>query len=242
MTISYEKLLELARLDDEVAHSSELLLRSLKRKLLSELEVERAEAERRLVVVDGGIGELEEESSELSAESELISKKLSELETAEQKGLGISHRNVEVLAHEIEVLHVRAEEIELRQLEIMESFEDLSAKKDEIDGELAELDTVFQRTKQEYDTEVLDSHDLVDGLEKQRSDLVKELPSEFLPIYERLRSAKLGRAFAYVVKGVCLGCRVKVSPLELTRLKQSKEFAPEMLPRCQECDRIMLLP
>ena len=242
MTISYEKLLELARLDDEVAHSAELLLRSPKRKLLSELEVERSESERRLKVVDGGIGELEEESSELSSESELISKKLSELESAEKKGLGISHRNVEVLAHEIEVLHNRAEEIELRQLEIMESFEDLSAKKEELESELAELDSVFQNTKEEHDSEVIGSRSLVEGLEKERSDLVRELPDEFLPIYNKLRNAKLGRAFAYVIKGVCLGCRVKVSPLELTRLKQSKDLPPEMLPRCQECDRIMLLP
>ncbi len=242
MPLDYDQLLELAQLDDELAHLAETFERNVPRRHIQELEVVKKDLVFQLARVQGALGELDEESTELSSEAKLHEGKLRELNASESAGKGVSYRNVEAVVHEIDLIKTRLDEIEFRQLEIMENFEELSGEQEDLSKQIADVDDALNAARSNFEVDQIRFEEERKRLAAQRDPLASALPADFVDMYDRLRSFKVGRAFAYVDQGNCGGCRVKVSALEISRIKQAVGSSPRELPRCEECDRILLLP
>ncbi len=73
-------------------------------------------------------------------------------------------------------------------------------------------------------------------LEERRSEQASGINGAVLPLYERLRAARQGRAVAKVEGGACQGCRISL-PMNLVKLARSSND----LVQCTNCERILYM-
>ncbi|MFC7336773.1 zinc ribbon domain-containing protein [Haloferula chungangensis] len=140
------------------------------------------------------------------------------------------------LGHEIERYGRDVDNLETRELELMEvgdslrttlkSAEDALAKTQRVvDEELQSIAERFQRVQAD-----------LDETRAERQKLAEKTDAEFLHLYERLLKTKNGVAVAPVKNGQCGGCHVRLIPATLIKAQSDKEFA-----QCENCARILYI-
>jgi len=141
----------------------------------------------------------------------------------------------QMLAHEIIRYGKEIDELETKELELMEQVDVRVAER-----EAAQV--IFEKEK-EYATEL--SQDLVarkhhsevriKELESDRNLLVEKVPNDARELYERLLSNKGGDVVVLITpSGQCTGCNMKLPSSTL-----HKVLADEELVQCSECSRIL---
>ncbi|MEP7059886.1 MAG: C4-type zinc ribbon domain-containing protein, partial [Actinomycetota bacterium] len=69
-----------------------------------------------------------------------------------------------------------------------------------------------------------------------RAQILPDIASDLLELYEELRPQKKGVAAAELTDGVCQGCHEQLSSVVLDKLKKTDD-----VPRCEYCRRILVL-
>jgi predicted nucleic acid-binding Zn-ribbon protein len=140
----------------------------------------------------------------------------------------------QALGHEITRYEKEVDDLETRELELMEEMDGHRAAQKSAEAALAK-------------TRALVDEDLVSiqtrrerlGAERaevstERASLSKEVPEEVMPLYERLMKTKDGLALAPVHEGKCGGCHMKLIASTVVAVQGGKE-----LTRCENCGRIL---
>lgn len=135
----------------------------------------------------------------------------------------------EVIRYEKEV-----DELETKELELMEKIDQLRATHKEaeakraktqtlVDEDLASIRQRSERIKQDQAE-----------LNAERNQLAAAVPDSILPLYQRLMKTKDGLAVAPIHEGKCGGCHMKLIASTVVAVQSGKELA-----RCEDCGRIL---
>lgn len=232
---SYEALLEVQRLDTEIGR--------IDRKLAALPEAEQlAAAEMELSAIrsaeSGAASRLrDEERVQQRLEQELAG--LSEKAQRERaKLMGGSVTNPKELAgleEEVRSLERRADEVETRLLEQMETVEAAASGRRQAAEALGVATEAEARAREAYNAERKRLMDERAGLEEQRACAAKDVGEALMSRYEKLRGQLRGVAVGKLEKDTCSACRVELPSSERDRIAGADE-----LERCPECRRLLV--
>jgi len=140
----------------------------------------------------------------------------------------------QALGHEITRYEKEVDDLETRELELMEEMDSLRAAQKAaeaaraksralVEEELASIGTRRERLVAER-AEV----------SAERGRLAADVPESMLPLYERLMKTKVGMAVAPVHDGKCGGCHMKLIASTVVAVHNGREII-----RCEDCGRIL---
>lgn len=229
------KLLQLQELDTRLAQLDHRAKSLPEHAQITDLAKQREDLETELVKTDTARGDVQRALRKAEADVALVRERADRNRKRLDAGVG-SAKDLQGMQHELESLARRQGVLEDEELDVMEDAEIAeaeaqSAVKDR-DGVVAKLDELTAARDQIL-AELASQRDQVIG---GREDLVIEVGSDLVALYERLR-AHSGTGAAPLVRKCCGGCQMEINPVELSRIKAAEE--DEVL-RCEECSRILV--
>lgn len=140
----------------------------------------------------------------------------------------------QALGHEITRYEKEVDDLETRELEIMEELDTHKAALKAAEGALAktralvdeDLATITAR-RERIGNEIHET-------ESERAGLAASVPESLMPLYLRLMKTKNGLAVAPMQDGKCGGCHMKLIASTVVAAQSAKEIA-----RCEDCGRIL---
>jgi predicted nucleic acid-binding Zn-ribbon protein len=140
----------------------------------------------------------------------------------------------QALAHEVTRYEKEADDLETRELELMEEMDGLRAALKAAEAALAhtrtlvdeDLATIAQR-RERMEAERAE-------ITVEREQLATGIPESVLPLYARLMKTKDGMAIAPMHEGKCGGCHMKLIASTVVAVQNAKEMT-----RCEDCGRIL---
>lgn len=140
----------------------------------------------------------------------------------------------QALGHEITRYEKEVDELETRELELMEEMDGLKVALSSAQAALAKTQTLVD-----------EDLNLVAGRRErllaeqrevttEREVLAANVPDEVMPVYQRLMKTKAGLAVAPMQEGKCGGCHMKLIPSTHAAVNGGKQ-----LTRCENCGRIL---
>ncbi len=138
------------------------------------------------------------------------------------------------LQHDVEILKARRNQLEDKALAIMEQVELSMLAAANKSGELKALEAEWREQQQQLSTEMKRLKTALSELNHKRELQLAQIDSQTVEFYNELRRQK-GTAVAKVEQGVCRGCRILLSTIELQRARTGS------LVRCSSCGRILFL-
>ncbi len=205
---------DLARLDAELRHVSDLLV--------------AAETEQ---------GDVEREQAKADADVEQVRARAARDQRRLDAGHVSSPKELESLQHEIASLARRQSELEDVELEVMERLEgvqqrlaELGARRDELDGERTSVLTRRDAALATIDEDAGTTREL-------RNVLAGQIAPDLVALYEKIRAQNGGIGAAALQHRRCQGCRLELNTTDINRIRDAVE--DEVL-RCEECRRILV--
>jgi hypothetical protein len=140
----------------------------------------------------------------------------------------------QALGNEVVRYEKEVDELETKELELMEKIDQLRAAHKEaeakraktqslVNEDLASIGQRAERIKQDQAE-----------LTAEREKLAAAIPDSILPLYQRLMKTKDGLAVAPMHDGKCGGCHMKLIASTVVAVQTGKELA-----RCEDCGRIL---
>ena len=179
-------------------------------------------------------GEIHSRQRDLEMQAASLTEKVTELEARLYGGSVTSPRELSGMQEEVRLLKNRQKQLDEGLLEIMVENEGAQKTLQELQHELAKMETEWevehQRLLQEQDrfSEELDS------LNQRRESLTAILHPPDLSLYDSLLTSKQGHAVAKVERATCQGCRMTLPTKELQQVRIS-----DHLVQCSSCGRIL---
>lgn len=230
-----DRVLELQELDSSI---DRLELRKEQLEAGGELSAARKEmeeAESRLGEIRLALDAVASESQRLEREIDSMTAKLEAEEKRMYDGSIVNAKELEALQHEIASLKDRRARAEDELLDQMVRREDLEARGDEAEREVAAARAKADELGGDAARELDETMATIGEMRSAREALVHEFDEELLELYEDLRRQKKGVGAAAILDGVCQACHEKLSAMELDRLKRA-----DGVKRCEYCRRIVV--
>ncbi len=138
------------------------------------------------------------------------------------------------MGNEIERYEKEIQEIEDRELELMDQAERLKADLAAEDKKAASArDSISrQMADLEQKAKTLDGH--LSQLTAERTELASKVDEDLLSLFERLFASKGDAAVVGLEHEVCTGCHMKVTTQTAHRVKNGREIVS-----CEQCGRIL---
>lgn len=140
----------------------------------------------------------------------------------------------QALGHEIVRYEKDLDDLETRELELMEEMDTLRAAVKTAEAALAHT----RKLVEEDLASITQRHERMESERKEvqaeRATLAGQVPEDVMPLYERLMKSKAGLALAPLDEGKCGGCHMKLIPSTVVAVQSGKELA-----RCEDCGRIL---
>lgn len=230
-----DRLLELQELDSTIDRLEHRLEQLEAGEDLVAARTASEEAESRLGELRLALDALAVEQRRFENEIDSMEQKAAADEKRLYDGSIANTRELEALQHEIANIKERKTRAEDELLERMERREDLEARAEVAQAELAVARARLDEVGGESVRELERVEASLAETRAAREALAPELDEELLELYEDLRRQKKGVGAAAIVDGVCEACHEQLSPLELDRLKHT-----EGVKRCEYCRRIVV--
>ena len=222
---------------------------------LQEIDLEIADEERRLEQVVSRLGkndvvvaaqaklmsarekleELQHQQRSLEGEIDDLAGKIKAVDDQLYSGRIKNPKELSNLQHEVELLKAKRDQLEIKDLELMEQVESVEAGVAALNHELEGITAEWRREQEQLGKEKAALEDSLSGLGQKRQALAAETDAQVLALYDRLRKSK-GWAVAGVEQGTCRSCRISLPSSEL---QQARSGA---LVQCGSCSRILYLP
>jgi predicted nucleic acid-binding Zn-ribbon protein len=199
-----------------------------------------------LTEIDARLVAAESERAQLQAEEDRLGLEVSEvardIESAEvERYSGKRMNRDESVAHEEsqQRLRERKESIEEREMELLESLEEVEnrirVEQTNRSANRAESERL-RNTILEVESEVAGE---IARLEANRTSIAPGIPPELLAAYDRVRAQPRagGRGAALLADGRCSACRIKLPSHEKTKMLAEPEDA---LIQCPQCRRLLV--
>ena len=237
MTETFERLLEVQEHDTKVDQLRHRRATLPERAELAELEARRAALDARTGGVRVERDERAGRQATLEGQIEAAKTRKGELERRMYGGQVASARDLAAMDDEVRQLTRHVNELENRELEVMEQLEPLDGElqaaeveRDGIDTRAGELRDVIAHAEKEIDAQI-------DAELSARAPLAAKLPPELLSRYEALRKKLGGTGAASLVGNSCGGCHLTLPAMEVDRIKHAP---PDTVITCDNCGRILV--
>lgn len=231
------RLLELQALDSALQR-----LDHRRRTLPEHAEIDRVgsrltELRNEVVRAQTSVDDLSREQRRIEMDVDVVRTRMARDQTRLDTGQVGSPRELENLQHEIGSLSRRQGALEDQVLEVMERTEEAETRLAVVSSERSALETELETLTARRDDAlaVIDAERSGTGV--RRAEVATEIPVDLTTLYERIRSASDGVGAAALARGRCEGCRLSLTPVELSALRSAA--ADEVL-RCEECRRILV--
>ncbi len=140
----------------------------------------------------------------------------------------------QALGHEIVRYEKEVDDLETRELELMEEM-------DTRRSELKATEAALVHTRTLVDEDLASIKERKARMEAERGEVeaareksAAAVPQDILPLYARLMKTKAGLALAPMHEGKCEGCHMKLIASTVVAVQTAKEIA-----RCEDCGRIL---
>jgi len=142
----------------------------------------------------------------------------------------------QALGHEITRYDKEVDDLETRELELMEEMDALRAA-------LKSAEAARTNTRKLVDEDLASIAQRRERMLAERNEVAAEratlatrVPESLMPLYERLMKTKAGLAVAPMHEGKCGGCHMKLIASTVVAVQTGREIA-----RCEDCGRILYL-
>ena len=140
----------------------------------------------------------------------------------------------QALGNEVVRYEKEVDELETKELELMEKIDQFRATHKEAEAKRAKTQTLVDEDiasiRQRSERIKQDQAEL----SAERDQLASAIPDSILPLYLRLMKTKDGLAIAPMHEGKCGGCHIKLIASTIVAVQSGKELA-----RCENCGRIL---
>ena len=230
---SVKQLYDLQELDWEIS-ARETSLEEVQHRLADDSEL-LSDTER-LAQLESQIAEMRSASRPVESEVQQLDEKIKAVEGRLYGGAVTNARELAAQDEEREFLQSQRRAEEDRLLELMVEMEDVQSAIDATRARLSEVET--QRAEERPG--LLESEESLktelEGLGESRSEIMPQIPSSVVSVYESLRGSRNGHAVAKVERGMCQGCRITLPTIELQRARTSQGTV-----QCNSCQRILYM-
>lgn len=191
----------------------------------------------RVTALEVEVADVGVEQRKADQDVELVRERAAKDSTLLDSGTITDPKQLTHLQSEIASLARRQSELEDVEIEIMERLEqaehrlrDLLVEKDRLDAELTSAQQARDAALAELATTETD-------LLADREQVAAMIGADLRGFYEKLRGEYSGVGAARLYRGRCEGCRIELTPVDLSRLREAPD--DEVL-RCEECRRILV--
>ena len=211
------------------------------RKALEHIPLEENRAKEHL---DGDLHEVEEATGALRQCEVDIKKVELDIETRrttikrllQQQFETRKNDEYQALAHEVARYKEQVDELETRELELMEKLDECRARLDRANEALARTQALVDGELAQLSERRANIEAQIAELEADREKLAEEIPGDVLPLYSRLLVSKSGVALSPVTpEGQCGGCHMKLVASTLIKARAGQEIV-----QCENCARILV--
>lgn len=140
----------------------------------------------------------------------------------------------QALGHEITRYEKEIDDLETKELEIMEELDRLRAKLKAAEAARAKTKAVVEEDLATIRTRGENLHAKEAEIRAERETLAGGICPDTIKLYERLMKTKDGLALAPLADGKCGGCHMKVIPSTIVSVQQDNAMT-----RCENCGRIL---
>ena len=224
-------LYDLQELDQQVSAGEESLA-NVRERLADESRINAARER-----VENLTEQLEGLSTKQKAEEEAVAglqEGLQRLESRLYGGAITGTRELSAAEDEREFISGQLAQAEETLLEVMVGVEDVQANTDQAQDALATLEASRPAERKE----LMESEKALRGelarLGQSRDEIAPSLSRRALSLYDALYKSKNGQAVARVERGMCQGCRLTLSTMELQQARSAQGIV-----RCSSCSRIL---
>ena len=127
----------------------------------------------------------------------------------------------------------------LLEEDIIKIIDEVEAAQEEVKKEKERLKSCekdFGTKEQELAESEKKLNSDVEGLEKQRNEIIGQVDPETRDLYSRVSAKKQGRALARVVGDLCSACQIKLRPQILNEV-----MGGDRLVSCESCSRFLYI-
>jgi predicted nucleic acid-binding Zn-ribbon protein len=142
----------------------------------------------------------------------------------------------QALGHEITRYEKEVDELETRELELMEEMDAARAAEKAAEAARAHTRTLVEEDLASIAERKLRLEAERKEVEAERETLAGKVPEAIIPLYLRLMKTKAGVALAPMREGKCEGCHMKLIASTVVAVQTAKEMA-----RCEDCGRILYM-
>ena len=140
----------------------------------------------------------------------------------------------QALGHEITRYEKDLDDLETRELEVMEEMDAARARQRQAEEALAKSKAIVGQDLASIATRGERLRADTAELKAEREKLAAAAPADLIPLYERLMKTKNGLAIAPMHDGKCGGCHMKLIASTVVAVQRALELA-----RCEDCGRIL---
>lgn len=183
--------------------------------------------------------QIEDIKSEYMKISSKINSEKMEMEVVQNKlynEYGSDVRMIEKCEKQIKNHKTAIKEMEYNSIKLMEKEEVLKLEIEKLRQELVNLKNNFEEYKESITNKIMEAKKNIKEGEKAVVILESELPEKILLEYKSIRKSK-NSAVVSVKKGICSGCKIKLSAITIGKLNKNEELI-----YCDNCGRIVYLP
>ena len=204
---------------------------------LTDVRSALAEVESQIAEVDERRNELTRSQQRLEDEVASLTERAAQAEKQLYSGSVTNPRELQALQDDVASIRRRISQLEDEQLEIMELAEPVDARREELDAERGRLEAEVRRLEEELAAAEAEIDEEAAGVRAEREQAATAVPEDLWPEYDRLRAALGGVAVARLVNGTCQGCHLRLSAVEVDRIRK---LSPDEPVHCEECGRLLV--
>lgn len=119
-------------------------------------------------------------------------------------------------------------------LELMEAVETLSRENKELTVWLEDQKKALAQKEKDIRKWIAASAKELGSMDVQRAGILRDIPDNFIALYERVYERHKGKAVVSIIDGVCQECHMKIPPQKFNELQRN-----DKLMSCPNCARIM---
>ncbi len=231
------RLLDLQAIDTAVGQLEHRIKTLPEHALVAQLFARRHELGQRYVAAQTQVSDAETAQAKAESDLEPVRERLARNQFRSDKGQVSDARALVSLQDEIAHLKKRIVDLEDLELEAMQELETAAATRDQVLTEKAALDAEAREIIAKRDSQVADLSAEREAQLKARAQLVADLPTPLVDLYEKVKARSTGIGAAELKARRCTGCGLDVDPSAYDRYVTAPA---DEVQRCEECDRILV--
>jgi predicted nucleic acid-binding Zn-ribbon protein len=217
------------------------LRRDGRRAMVADIEARLGESEelqaarRRVEEAESALEGLRRQQRDLDARLEDLDAKIGPLESKLYGGSVRNPKELTDLQKELNALKARRGELDDEGLQLLDDTEAAQASLGVEKANFRRVEADWKRDQAQLRSEQVEAEAEIERLNRDRETRASIIDPASLAQYERLRTAKQGRAVARIERGICQGCRLTLPSNLVQRVRTGVELVP-----CPSCERILV--